>query len=402
MAKTRPPNKPSKKRAKSGLRDGSRSTWRKMNEDPAIFFDQATIFLQTGQPEAALPLAQRGLDIASAGSPAVLTGLNLIGEIYVELGEINAARQQFMQAVALDPNGEIPESEGGGAEKFLWLAQLSETGGKDSVSWFEKGVASLRRNIQSLEQNRKLDDGLAAQEQKKKLAHALCGVVEIYMTDLSWEEDAEARCEALVTEALLVAPDSPECLQTLASVRISQLRQDDARAALSRSLQLWKDLPPESPSVPDFPTRISLARLLMEVRMEIEALEVLEIMALEDDHSVEMWYLGGWCQYLLGKGEKLPANKYGLSESELRQATLRSSRSWLKQSLKLYELVEYEDLKLKEHAEELVQDLQNQLGEDDDDSDDGEDVDGEWEDESDGLDDDIDSGKDKDQKMTDS
>ncbi|OAX84133.1 hypothetical protein ACJ72_01499 [Emergomyces africanus] len=401
MAKTRPSKKSSKKRAKSGL-DGRSAVSRKMNQDPAILFDQATVLLQTGQPEVALPLAQRGLDNASAGSPNVLLGLNLIGEIYVELGEIEAAREHFMRAVALDPNGENPEPEGGGAEKFLWLAQLSETGGNDSVSWFEKGVTSLRRNIQTLEQSRSPDDALAAQEQKKKLAHALCGVVEIYMTDLSWEDDAEARCEALVTEALLVAPDSPECLQTLASVRISQLRLDDARAALSRSLELWKDLPPESPLVPDFPTRVSLSRLLMEAQMEVEALEVLERMVLEDDHSVETWYLGGWCLYLLGKGEKLPPNKSDLSEAELRCATLRSSRSWLKQSLRLYELVEYEDEKLKEHAEELVQDLQNQLGDNDEDSDDGEDVDEEWEDKSDELDDDDDDEEDADQKMADS
>ncbi|OJD25717.1 hypothetical protein ACJ73_02907 [Blastomyces percursus] len=184
MAKTRPSTKSSKKRAKAGPGAG-RSALRKMNEDPAIFFDQATVLLQTGQPEAALPLAQRGLDVASTGSPNVLLGLNLIGEIYVELGEIDAAREHFMRAVTLDPNGEIHESEGGGAEKFLWLAQLSKSGGKDSVNWFQKGVANLRRNIQSLEQSRKPDDALAAQEQKQKLAHALCGVVEIYMTDLS-------------------------------------------------------------------------------------------------------------------------------------------------------------------------------------------------------------------------
>jgi hypothetical protein len=67
----------------------------------------------------------------------------------------------------------------------LWLAQLSEEGGADSVRWFEKGIAVLRRDIQSLEQCGSVDDAAIAKEQKQKLANALCGVVEIYMTDLS-------------------------------------------------------------------------------------------------------------------------------------------------------------------------------------------------------------------------
>jgi hypothetical protein len=87
--------------------------------------------------------------------------------------------------VVIDPDGGISESKGGGAEKFLWLAQLSEEGGADSVRWFEKGVATLRRDIQSLEQSASADDAAIAKEQKQKLAHALCGLVEIYMTDLS-------------------------------------------------------------------------------------------------------------------------------------------------------------------------------------------------------------------------
>lgn len=58
------------------------------------------------------------------------------------------------------------------------------------------------------------------------------------------EPDAEPKCEQYVTEALLAVPDSAEALQTLASVRISQTRFDDAKAALSRSFAVWKDLGP--------------------------------------------------------------------------------------------------------------------------------------------------------------
>ncbi|KAL2865473.1 uncharacterized protein BJX67DRAFT_373114 [Aspergillus lucknowensis] len=343
MGKPRPhKKKTSKTREKSVLSAGGSVSKRKMNEDPTQILEQATILLQTGQPDAALSLGQKALNNVPANSPAQLFALNTVAEIYVELGEIELARKHFMQAVELDPTGSISESEGGGAEKFLWLAQLSELGGKDSVQWFEKGATR-------------------------------------------WEEDAETRCEALITEALLVQPSSPEVLQTLASIRISQLREDDARAALSRSIELWKDLPPEDPNVPDFATRISLSRLLMEVSMLLEALEVLERLILEDDQSVEAWYLGGWCTYLLAEKGEAPKDPEGEETTEpesKRHASLVASREWLKQSLALYELVEYEDERLKEHALELVQEMNKELGEEMDDDSNAEDGNGgeeEWE-----------------------
>ena len=208
----------------------------------------------------------------------------------------------------------------------------------------------------------------------------------------SWENEAESRCESLVTEALLVCPNAPEVLQTLASIRISQLRVDDARSALSRSIELWKDLSPEDPGVPDYATRISLSRLLMEASMEFEALGVLERLILEDDQSVEAWYLGGWCLYLLA--EKQQATDNDAVESK-RLASLSASREWLKQSLALYDFLQYEDERLKDHAAELVQGMNKELGEEMEGSDAEEGQDGdnsEWEDEE----------SDEDHKMADS
>lgn len=176
------------------------------------------------------------------------------------------------------------------------------------------------------------------------------------LTCCRWEEDAEQRCEALITEALLVHPNNPESLQTLASVRISQLRHDEARNALKMSMDLWKDLKPEDPKVPDFPVRISLSRLLMESELEDEALEVLERLILEDDQSVEAWYLGGWCLHLMAEKKK------GSEGEEMVKGLLKSSRQWLTNSLRLYQLLEYEDERLKDHAEELVAGINKILG----------------------------------------
>lgn len=212
----------------------------------------------------------------------------------------------------------------------------------------------------------------------------------------SWEEDAEARCDALISEALSVTPDAPEVLQTLASIRISQLRTDEAQAALRKSIGLWKDLSPDDLSIPDFAVRISLARLLMEVSLEFEALEVLERLILEDDQSVEAWYLGGWCLYLLAEKQQAPKDITEEDPSESpRHASLVASREWLKQSLKLYQLLEYEDERLRDHAVELVQGMNQEIGEDIDDDSEAE-GEGEWEEEE------IEANSDDDHEMADS
>jgi len=183
------------------------------------------------------------------------------------------------------------------------------------------------------------------------------------MTDLSWEEDAEQKCEALVTEATMVAPGFAEPWQTLANVRISQTRVEDARAALNRSLELWKDLPPEDEGVPDFPARVSLARLLMEADMEDEAIEVLERLVGEDDSSVEVWYLGGWGLYIMGEKQKSRQHvKEVNGDGENWKISWISSRQWLTHSLRLFEMQDYEDERLGEHAKELISILDKELG----------------------------------------
>lgn len=136
------------------------------------------------------------------------------------------------------------------------------------------------------------------------------------------ESDAEQRCEKYVTEALLVVPTSVEALQTLASVRVSQQRVDDAVAALQRSFSLWKDLDVGSAEVPTYASRINLSKLLIETSQHETALEVLERLQLEDDQLPDLWYLGGWCLFLLGEQE---------SEGSVERMELwETCREWLR------------------------------------------------------------------------
>lgn len=103
--------------------------------------------------------------------------------------------------------------------------------------------------------------------------------------------------------------------------------------------------------------------------MELQALQVLERLILEDDESVEAWYLGGWCLYLLSEKEKENAANAESAQAseERRHDSMIASREWLKQSLKLYAKLDYEDERLKLHAIDLIQDLNKELGQEDDD-----------------------------------
>jgi len=235
----------------------------------------------------------------------------------------------------------------------------------DSVNWYQKGADVLRKQIVLLAARENEADAEALLEEKRvKLANALCGIAEVYMTDLSWDDDlAEEQCNAVMEEALSVASDRPETLQTVASVRISQSRNDEARQYLLKSLDLWKDLDPENPHIPDFPIRISLSRLLMEAELEDEAIEVLDRLVAEDDQSIEAWYLGGWCLHLLAEKQDSIKTQESGGVGEATRLLLQRSRNWLQQCLNLYALHEYEDERLREHASELVQSLNQVLGE---------------------------------------
>lgn len=155
----------------------------------ATFFDQALSLLHGGQPTEALPVAKKILTCLSFPTVAAtlkLPALDLIGEIYIELGEPDEARKTFLEAVELDPQGLEDNAAGAGADKFLWLAQLCEEGGEESVKWFDLGASVLRRELGEMGNNDSNEEEVVIREMKiQKLANALCGAAEVYMTDLS-------------------------------------------------------------------------------------------------------------------------------------------------------------------------------------------------------------------------
>ena len=154
--------------------------------DPAVLLVQAAELLHTGQATLALSPAQQAvllLSSPSGSSSSQLPALSLLGEIQIELGDVPSALKTFEAALALDPDGQVPEENGGGAEKFLWMAQLCETGGRDSIRWYQKAIDILERALSTSPDPTSVSEEEA--EKKQKMVTALGAMVEVWMTDLS-------------------------------------------------------------------------------------------------------------------------------------------------------------------------------------------------------------------------
>ena len=108
--------------------------------------------------------------------------------------------------------------------------------------------------------------------------------------------------------------------------------------------------------------------------MEDESLGVLGGVVEGDEACVEGWYLGGWGLWLMSEKEEDEQYNYTDGQGENRQEGardeerqrtradhLRDSRAWLKTCLLLAEQQDYEDDRLRAHAQELIVEIEAKL-----------------------------------------
>lgn len=100
---------------------------------------------------------------------------------------------------------------------------------------------------------------------------------------------------------------NPDALQTLASLRISQQRGEEALAALKKSYALWNPEAPEGDdgddamqqdddeALPLYGTRLAAAKMFVELGDTEDALEIVEGLVLENEDDPECYYLCGVC-----------------------------------------------------------------------------------------------------------
>ncbi|KAI0033067.1 TPR-like protein [Vararia minispora EC-137] len=269
-------------------------------------------------------LAGRFVDRVLQRSPHHAEAKEILGVVQLELGNVEDARQLSDE----DPHAALGYYS---AAVDLLVAQL-------------KGKAPAGVSDVESEEH----------ETRRTIVRALIGQVEIWMDpeyDLCFDPDAEKTCEALLVRSLETDPGNAEALQALASVRMSQQRPDDARALLGQAWGKWKDLETDDVRMPPLPVRRALAKLFLELALYEPAIAVLQDVIAADDEDVEAWYLEGLAHFLTAQ----QAHQAGVQDWQERA---RDARDALESCLVLHAAQEHPDFPLRNHAREMVSQLE--------------------------------------------
>lgn len=295
--------------------------------------------------------------------------MDAIGEASYNLGDLDRAERVLSQSAELAPTD--------GYSKWMYLGQIYE--GTESALAYSKGIALLERALEAAlgAASSTGGDGTVVAEERRlrrELSDGHCSVVELYMTDLCDDAEAESVADAQAELAVSVDDSNPEAHRVLASLRLCQNNRPAAMVALARSVALIEALyPPEvedeedgaarhasaattvAPTphtskkrsiaaatatasvaeggeavaaaevdllsqIPPFDARLQLAKNCMEVELYEPAVTLLDRLLEEDDSNMEVWYLAGEANLLGGDCES--AVEHLTSADEMLQAAI--------------------------------------------------------------------------------
>lgn len=212
----------------------------------------------------------------------------------------------------LDSDGKI-----GGCAKFFTLGQI--TGGPDGISIIMKGI----ENVSAI-----AGDSLS-QEQANMMVNGLLAMIEIWMTDLCMEKEAESECEELISKAMEISEGkSSEVWSVLGSIKISQQKFGEASEAFTKAWEFFQmkkesieeQLTEESVSshaeyLELLQPAISLAKMCIEMGLYEISLQIVAAIKDIDEDNLESYYLEGFTYYLMAKLEQFKQQNQSLQLS---------------------------------------------------------------------------------------
>ncbi|PSK37628.1 hypothetical protein C7M61_003335 [Candidozyma pseudohaemuli] len=254
--------------------------------------------------------------------------LEVFGECLLEANDVESAYNVLEKAVSLDPEGAQ------GVDKFLYLGQI--IGGADGIGYVNIALSKLQDQLQKVVDNLGSDDTVLVELAKlypsledlaghliKKLNQGIFAEIEVWMTDLCMEPEAEEQCDKLISHSLSLDESNPEALSLLASIRISQQKNDEAREALLRSWELFQErkaaLEQEAKDAHDASLEyvelvqplLGLARFAIELEMYDTAPSIAAAVSEINDNALDAFYYEALSHLLRAKqiyGEANPGS----------------------------------------------------------------------------------------------
>jgi tetratricopeptide (TPR) repeat protein len=210
------------------------------------------------------------------------------GEFLAEIGSVDEAKQIFKK-ICNDSTQDV------NASAIFSLAQLQS--GKEASNTFEQGILALQAQLKSSNNNNNNNN----ESITKQIASAYCRIIEIYMTDLCFEQNAEQICVEAATKAVEYGGnDNAEALYCYANVSLSQCKNDIAKDYIIKAadaLQIAADKDQEE--VNDFEIsydlQLNIAKVLIEVNEPSKASDILERLLLINDTDIELLFVAGIC-----------------------------------------------------------------------------------------------------------
>ncbi|SCU94031.1 LADA_0G06128g1_1 [Lachancea dasiensis] len=270
-----------------------------------ISISQAKKYLAENDAKEALKVLKPFKKSLKTSNPPNLELYQIFAESYLENGQVDKAYPLLVKSCELDPEGRL-----GGSDKFFTLGQIA--GGEDGISLLVKGIESVSTQA---------GDELK-QEQAEKIVGGLLSMIEIWMTDLCMEPNAESQCEELIGKAMEVSDNqSPEAWAMLGSIRISQQRFGDAAEAFSQSWHFFQEKKDKIETgaqqgfgnlhiefVNLLQPLLNLAKMCVELGLYDTALEIEGAIKDIDEDNLEGIYLEGFTHYLICKLEQFKSN----------------------------------------------------------------------------------------------
>ncbi|WVR09032.1 hypothetical protein IAU60_006092 [Kwoniella sp. DSM 27419] len=333
--------------------------------DAASLIEKAHILLAQSNFELAIKFLDRALELEPTNAEA----RELVGVAELEGGDEDVGREHLLRL--FPPHAAEPPAH---PSPYLYLAQTASEP-QEALGYYSTGTAMLEKSLAEKDRKGKGKQAVGADgeeeeevdEERAMAVTALVAMIEIWMSDLCFEEAAEKNCDDLISRALSISPKDPEVQLALASIRMSQQRFDEAKAVVVGLYNELEGREPFDPTLPALPARLALCRLLLEHSQHLEALDIISVVREEDTLNVEGAYLEGWALYL--RAEAIKENpallqveppqegeepEEPLSIEECLSEAMRS----LIECARLYADQDYLDEGIGAHVAELLEDLE--------------------------------------------